>query len=139
MEDEEFVINVSTLLLLATKISAQLSEKKLITIDVGLEAILSKKNHGDLWTLSESRSLLQHLHKWYIVGNKTIVSILHKPKHISQHHDIHFRWIPSPIELYGNEMVDKLTKKSCILPIPSSSARIYLELYSLEKSKDLAE
>ncbi|GFV96483.1 RNase H domain-containing protein [Trichonephila clavipes] len=41
---------------------------ELIAIDVELEAILSKKNHGHLWILSNSRSSLQHLYKWFIVN-----------------------------------------------------------------------
>ncbi|GFS66986.1 uncharacterized protein TNCV_2527781 [Trichonephila clavipes] len=58
----------------------------------------------------------QYHYKWFIVGDKISVSILHKLKHISQHHDIHFQWIPSLAELYGNEMADKLAKEGCNLP-----------------------
>ncbi|GFU68607.1 hypothetical protein TNCV_3645931 [Trichonephila clavipes] len=45
-------------------------KSELIAIDVGFEAILSKKNYSDLWIITESRSSLQHLRKWFIVGNK---------------------------------------------------------------------
>ncbi|GFV31813.1 RNase H domain-containing protein [Trichonephila clavipes] len=86
---------------------------------MGLEDILSKSNYGDLGILSDSRSSLQHLYKWFIAGDKISVSILHLLKHISLHHDIHFQCITSHVEIYGNEMVDKLAKDDCNFQFPT--------------------
>ncbi|GFX28430.1 RNase H domain-containing protein [Trichonephila clavipes] len=47
--------------------------------------------------------------------------------------------IQSHVELYGDEMVDKLAKEGCYLPTPSTAVLTYLELYSLKKSQTLAE
>ncbi|GFY23197.1 hypothetical protein TNCV_3764371 [Trichonephila clavipes] len=41
---------------------------------MGLEAILTKKDYGELWISSDSRSSLQHLNKWKLIGDKAIVS-----------------------------------------------------------------
>ncbi|GFX22634.1 uncharacterized protein TNCV_2993691 [Trichonephila clavipes] len=45
----------------------------------------------------------------------------------------------SHVELYGNEMVDKLTKEGRNSPTPSTYTLTYLELYSLKKSQNLVE
>ncbi|GFW73749.1 uncharacterized protein TNCV_1542031 [Trichonephila clavipes] len=100
---------------------------------------LSKKNYGDLWIPFDSRNSLQHPYKWFIVGDKISASILHKLKHISLHHDVHFQWILSYVELYGNEMADKPEKKDFSIPIPSSLALTYLGLFSLRKSQNLMD
>ncbi|GFW33526.1 hypothetical protein TNCV_2210611 [Trichonephila clavipes] len=59
--------------------------------------------------LSDSRSSLQHLHNWTQVGDKTSISILHNLK-ISKHHDVHFQWIPSHVDIFGNEQADIASK-----------------------------
>ncbi|GFV30012.1 RNase H domain-containing protein [Trichonephila clavipes] len=83
---------------------------------------------------------MRNLYKWFIVGYKTGISILHKLKHTSLHHNIRFQWISSHVEPYGNEMADKLEKEDCNLPTPSTSAVIYLEFYSfIKKSQNLVE
>ncbi|GFS57349.1 RNase H domain-containing protein [Trichonephila clavipes] len=50
--------------------------------------------------------------------------------------NIRCKWNPSHVELYGNEMADKLAKN---LSTPSTSDLVYLELYSLKKSQNLLQ
>ncbi|GFU96210.1 probable RNA-directed DNA polymerase from transposon BS [Trichonephila clavipes] len=74
-------------------------------------AIIIESDYGELWILSDSRSSLQHLHNWTQVGDKTSISILHNLKLISKHHDVHFQWIPSHVDIFGNEQADRLAKR----------------------------
>ncbi|GFV47053.1 RNase H domain-containing protein [Trichonephila clavipes] len=86
-------------------------KSELMAIKLGLEAIINESDYGELWILSDSRSSLQHLHNWTQVGDKTSISILHNLKLISKHHDVHFQWIPSHVDIFGNEQADPLSQR----------------------------
>lgn len=107
---------------------------ELLAVDAGLDAILGGKDYGNLWILTDSRSSMEHLYNWIYIGDKTSVSILHKLKHISIQHDIHFQWIPSHVDLFGNEKADCLAKDGCSLPAPASDELTYAELFSQAKN-----
>ncbi|GFV06337.1 u3 small nucleolar RNA-associated protein 4 [Trichonephila clavipes] len=98
-----------------------------MAIKLGLEAIINESDYGELWILSDSRSSLQHLHNWTQVGDKTNISILHNLKLISKHHDVHFQWIPSHVDIFGNEQADRLAREGCSLLTTSSPAITYSE------------
>ncbi|GFX17813.1 RNase H domain-containing protein [Trichonephila clavipes] len=98
---------------------------ELTAIKLGFEAIINESDYGELWILSDSRSSLQHLHNWTQVGDKTSISILHNLKLISKHHDVHFQWIPSHVDIFGNEQADRLAREGCSLLTTSSPAITY--------------
>ncbi|GFX00816.1 probable RNA-directed DNA polymerase from transposon BS [Trichonephila clavipes] len=102
-------------------------KSELTVIKLGLEAIINESDYGELWILSDSRSSLQHLHNGTQVGDKTNISILHKLKLISKHHDVHFQWIPSHVDIFGNEQADHLAREGCSLLTTSSPAITYSE------------
>ncbi|GFU69240.1 uncharacterized protein TNCV_3285171 [Trichonephila clavipes] len=102
-------------------------KSELTAIKLGLEAIINESDYGELWILSDSRSSLQHLHNWTQVGDKTSISILHNLKLISKHHDVHFQWITSHADIFGNEQVDRLAREGCSLLTTSSPAITYSE------------
>ncbi|GFV91128.1 RNase H domain-containing protein [Trichonephila clavipes] len=102
-------------------------KSELTAIKLGLEAIINESDYGELWILSDSRSSLQHLHNWTQVGDKTSISILHNLKLISKHHDVHFQWIPSHVDIFGNEQADRLAREGCSLLTTSSPAITYSE------------
>ncbi|GFW98209.1 RNase H domain-containing protein [Trichonephila clavipes] len=106
-------------------------KSELTAIKLGLEAIINESDYGELWILSDSRSSLQHLHNWTQVGDKTSISILHNLKLISKHHDVHFQWIPSYVDIFGNEQADRLAREGCS-PLTTSSPAI---TYSEHQSK----
>ncbi|GFV90940.1 probable RNA-directed DNA polymerase from transposon BS [Trichonephila clavipes] len=60
-------------------------------------------------------------------GDKTSISILHNLKLISKHHDVHFQWIPSHVDIFGNEQADRLAREGCSLLTTSSPAITYSE------------
>ncbi|GFV33745.1 putative RNA-directed DNA polymerase from transposon BS [Trichonephila clavipes] len=102
-------------------------KSELTAIKLGLEAIIIESDYGELWILSDSRSSLQHLHNWTQVGDKTSISILHNLKLISKHHDVHFQWIPSHVDIFGNEQADRLARESCSLLTTYSPVITYSE------------
>nr|XP_042898848.1 uncharacterized protein LOC122269492 [Parasteatoda tepidariorum] len=107
---------------------------ELIAIEQGIDAIINESDFGDLWILSDSRSSLQHLHNWTKVGDKTSISILLKLQLISKHHDVHLQWIPSHVDIFGNEQADRLAKEGCSHLASSSSALTFSEHQSKIKS-----
>nr|XP_042898153.1 uncharacterized protein LOC122269385 [Parasteatoda tepidariorum] len=109
---------------------------ELIAIDRGLEKILSEGHLGNTWILSDSRSSIQHLKNWALIGDKTSFSILQKVKLISQQHEVHFQWIPSHVDIHGNELADTLAKKGLDHPVPSTSELTYLELFARQKAQN---
>ncbi|GFV90542.1 putative RNA-directed DNA polymerase from transposon BS [Trichonephila clavipes] len=60
-------------------------------------------------------------------GDKTSISILHNLKLISKHHDVHFQWIPSHVDIFGNEQADRFAREGCSLLTTSSPAITYSE------------
>ncbi|GFX58163.1 uncharacterized protein TNCV_4049211 [Trichonephila clavipes] len=102
----------------------------------GLDAILSYDiNFGEFWILSDSRSALQQLSNWSSAVDETSICILLKLKKISQNHDAHLQWIPSHVNVSGNELADSLAKKSSEDETATGSSLTYQELYSNERSK----
>ncbi|GBN50264.1 hypothetical protein AVEN_265595-1 [Araneus ventricosus] len=78
-------------------------KSELLAIEAGLEAILNENNYGAVWILSDSRSSMQHLKDWNNVGDRTGISILKLLRHIGMDHEVHLQWIPSHVDIYGNE------------------------------------
>ncbi|GFX82139.1 hypothetical protein TNCV_2707691 [Trichonephila clavipes] len=60
----------------------------------------------------DSRSAIQLLSNLQSVRDNVGVSILTKLKRLSTSHQIHLQWIPSHIDLEGNEIADTLAKAS---------------------------
>ncbi|GFV60014.1 RNase H domain-containing protein [Trichonephila clavipes] len=114
-------------------------KNELIAIEFGLEVVLNEQDFGDLLNLSDSRSSLQHLYNGITVGDKAGVSILQKLRQISESHDVHFQWISSHVNIFGNEQVDFLAKEVCNASPPISSTLTYSEHQSRVKSDILKE
>ncbi|GFU57331.1 RNase H domain-containing protein [Trichonephila clavipes] len=93
-------------------------------------SLASLPNGKEIWILSDSRSAIQHLSNWQSVRDNVGVSILTKLKRLSTSHQIHLQWIPSHIDLEGNEIADTLAKAgACEVPEPSASLT-FLEIFS---------
>ncbi|GFV19687.1 RNase H domain-containing protein [Trichonephila clavipes] len=82
-----------------------------------------------------SRSALQHLSNWTSAVDETSISILLKLKKISQNYDAHLQWIPSHVNVSGNELADSLVKKGSEDETATGSSITYQELYTNERSK----
>ncbi|GFV00717.1 RNase H domain-containing protein [Trichonephila clavipes] len=109
---------------------------ELIAIDDVLGSVASLPNGKEIWTLSDSRSAIQHLSNWQSVRDNVGVSILSKLKRLSTSHQIHLQWIPSHIDLEGNEIADTLAKAGAC-EVPESSAPLtFLEIFSRAKHQN---
>ncbi|GFW32096.1 RNase H domain-containing protein [Trichonephila clavipes] len=82
------------------------------------------------WILSDSRSSVQQLSNWHKVGDNTRVAILEKLKHLSSSREIHLQWVPSHVNIAGNEIADSLAKDGAAQPTMNSAALTYSELHS---------
>ncbi|GFW04187.1 RNase H domain-containing protein [Trichonephila clavipes] len=82
---------------------------ELIAIDTGLKKALSISGSSSIWILSDSRSAIQHLTNW---------------------HKIHLQWVPSHVNIAGNEIADCLAKDGAAQHTTNSAALTYLELHS---------
>ncbi|GFU14204.1 hypothetical protein TNCV_4167991 [Trichonephila clavipes] len=65
------------------------------------------------------------------------VSILQKLRQITEAHYVHFQWIPSHVDIFGNEQVDLLAKEDCNASPPISPTLINFEHLSRVKSEIL--
>ncbi|GFY10143.1 uncharacterized protein TNCV_360101 [Trichonephila clavipes] len=101
---------------------------ELIAFDEALGSLASLSNGKEIWILSDSRSAIQHLSDWQSVRDNVGVSILTKLKRLSTSHQIHLQWIPSHIDLEGNEIADTLTKGGARELLKSSAPFTFLVL-----------
>ncbi|GFY32908.1 RNase H domain-containing protein [Trichonephila clavipes] len=73
------------------------------------------------------------LSNWQSVRDNVGVSILINLKRLSTLHQVHLQWIPSDINLEGNEIADTLAKAgTCEVPGPSAPLT-FLEIFSRTK------
>ncbi|GFU51392.1 putative RNA-directed DNA polymerase from transposon BS [Trichonephila clavipes] len=88
---------------------------KLIAIDEGLKSILNRTDYSNISILTDSRCSIQHLQDWTRVDDL---------------------WIPSHVNVPGNEVSDFLAKRGCSEIATTDYALTYREIYSLRKIKD---
>ncbi|GBM76511.1 hypothetical protein AVEN_269240-1 [Araneus ventricosus] len=86
--------------------------------------------------LTDSRNSIQHLANWHRVRHNTEINILHKLKKLSVSYRIHLRWIPSHVNILGNELADALAKAGADDASVPSAPLTYLELFSRAKSRN---
>ncbi|GBM07326.1 hypothetical protein AVEN_187874-2 [Araneus ventricosus] len=58
-------------------------------------------------------------------------------RHIGVDHEVHLQWIPSHVDIYGNEVADNLAKQGTAEPLCSTPSLTFDEIYSIRKNKDL--
>ncbi|GFW77817.1 uncharacterized protein TNCV_3403931 [Trichonephila clavipes] len=105
---------------------------ELIAIDEALGSLASLPNGKEIWTLSDSRSAMQHLSNWQSVRDNVGVSILTELKRLSTSDQFIFSGFPLT-DLEGNEIADSLAKAgACEAPVPSAPLT-FLEIFSRTK------
>ncbi|GFW44257.1 RNase H domain-containing protein [Trichonephila clavipes] len=64
------------------------------------------------------------------MGVDTGVAILEKLKRFSSSREIHLQWVPSHVNIAGNEIADALAKYGAAQPTMNKKPLIYSELHS---------
>ncbi|GBM61288.1 hypothetical protein AVEN_253037-1 [Araneus ventricosus] len=109
---------------------------ELIAIDEGPDSLSSFSYSVETWILTDSRSSIQHLVNWHRVRDNTGMNILSKLKSLSVSYRIHLQWIPSHVNIQGNEIADALAKAGADDASVPSAPITYLELFSRAKSRN---
>ncbi|GFT71927.1 RNase H domain-containing protein [Trichonephila clavipes] len=102
---------------------------ELIAVDTFLKDALSIPGPKSIWIISVRRSAIQHLSNLHREGNNTRVAILDKLKRILSFREIQLQWVPSHINIAGNEIADALAKDGAAQPTMYSAHLTYSELH----------
>ncbi|UYV60306.1 hypothetical protein LAZ67_1000788 [Cordylochernes scorpioides] len=105
---------------------------KLLAIEKGLTEC--KNSNKNIRILSDSISVIQHIKDIDSAKDKTTTKIIKILKKISQENQITFQWIPSHVNIDGNEMADQLAKEGC-KGQPENSQLTYSKISSIHKQK----
>ncbi|GBO41692.1 hypothetical protein AVEN_176227-1 [Araneus ventricosus] len=71
----------------------------------------------DIWIFTDNRSYIQFLSNWRNTGDKTGTDIVNKLRIYSSNNGIHLQWIPSHVDLFFNDLVDKLAMEGSAEPL----------------------
>ncbi|GBN72017.1 hypothetical protein AVEN_32417-1 [Araneus ventricosus] len=108
---------------------------ELIAIDEGLDSLSSFFYSDEIYILTDSRSSIQHLANWHRVRDNTGMNILNKLKSLLVSYRLHLQWIPSHVNIQGDEIADALAKAGADDASVPSAPLTYLELLSRAKSR----
>ncbi|GBL77822.1 hypothetical protein AVEN_153019-1 [Araneus ventricosus] len=106
----------------------------MIAIDMALEFVMKHQLFGEIWILSDSRSVVQYLDNWRDVSDRRGMDICNKLRTMCNSCVLYLQWIPSHVNLKYNDIVDSLAKEGTTMPQGYVEALTYLELYSRRKA-----
>ncbi|GBM48733.1 hypothetical protein AVEN_193431-1 [Araneus ventricosus] len=105
----------------------------MIAIDMGLDFVLEHQLFGEIWILSDSRSVVQNLDNWRDINDRRGIDIFNKLKTLCNSYVLHLQRITSHINLKYNDIADCLAKEGTTMPQANVEPLTYLELYSRRK------
>ncbi|GBM93732.1 hypothetical protein AVEN_163466-1 [Araneus ventricosus] len=106
----------------------------MIAIDMALDFVLEHQLFGEIWILSDSRSVVQYLDNWRDVSDRRGIDIFNKLRTLCNSCVLHRQWIPSHVNLKYNDIADGLAKEGTTMPQAYVEPLTYLELYSRRKA-----
>ena len=109
-----------------------LSCSELIALKKALKYCVSERINTDIWILSDSRSSVQLLSAWWKHGNKPTVNIVQHLNFLCfiNNSKICFHWVPSHVNVCGNEIADKLARKGNLKNASSDGCLTFSEFAS---------
>ncbi|GFX34984.1 RNase H domain-containing protein [Trichonephila clavipes] len=102
------------------------------------EGIVRMESYKISGFFSDSINTIQHLASWPNVRDRTDTDILKILKRLSLSRQIHFQWIPSYVNIVGNEIVDSLARAAAGEITMPATPLTYLELFSKYKANNRA-
>ncbi|GBN17111.1 hypothetical protein AVEN_169801-1 [Araneus ventricosus] len=105
----------------------------MIAIDMALDFVLEHQLFGEIWILSDSRSVVQYLDNWRDVRDRRGMDIFNKLKTLCNSCVLHLQWI-SHVHLEYNDIADSLAKEGTTMPQAYVKPLTYLELHSRRKA-----
>ncbi|GBN13578.1 hypothetical protein AVEN_120591-1 [Araneus ventricosus] len=97
------------------------------SIDEGLDSLSSFSCSNGIWILTYRRSSIKHLANWHRVRDNAGRNILTS---LSVSYRIHLPWIPSHVNIQGNESAHTLAKTGADDALVPSAPLTYLKLFS---------
>ncbi|GFV44155.1 RNase H domain-containing protein [Trichonephila clavipes] len=112
-----------------------LSKRRLYSLTRrGLQcAAQSEDRFQELWILTDSRALIQHLANWGDIGDQTSLDILSLLHDLSSEHSIHFQWIPSHVGIEGNGRADFLARTAAVEGVSPRGNFTFSEISTISK------
>ncbi|GBO04138.1 hypothetical protein AVEN_72619-1 [Araneus ventricosus] len=101
---------------------------EMIAIDMALEFVLKHQLFGEIWILSDSRSVVQYLDNWRDVSDRKGL------KTLCNSCVLHLHWIASHVNLKYNDIADSFAKEGTIMLQAYVEPLTLLELYSRRKA-----
>ncbi|GBO09792.1 hypothetical protein AVEN_265064-1 [Araneus ventricosus] len=101
---------------------------------MALDFVLERQLFGEIWILSNSRSIVEYLNNWRDVSDRRGMDIYNKVKTLCNSCVLHLQWIPSHVSLKYNDIVDGLAKEGTSIHQANVEPSTYLELYSRIKA-----
>lgn len=109
---------------------------EMIAIKEGLKTILHSSDSSDVWIFTDSRSSIQHLQDWSRVCDLVGIEIIKMLISIAKCRKVHIQWIPSHVNIHGNEAADILAKEGCSATKNTDYDLTYQEIFSMAKNKN---
>ncbi|GBO07681.1 hypothetical protein AVEN_123545-1 [Araneus ventricosus] len=89
---------------------------EMIAIDMALDFFLEHQLFGEIWILSDNRSVVQYLYNWRDVSDRRGMDIFKKLKTLCNSCVLHLQRIPSLVNLKYNDIADSFAKEGITMP-----------------------
>ncbi|GBN88801.1 hypothetical protein AVEN_190158-1 [Araneus ventricosus] len=106
----------------------------MVAIDMALDFVLEHQLFGEIWIISDSRSIVQYLVNWRDVSDRRGMDIFNKLRTLCNTCVLHLQWIPLHVNLKYNDIADSLAKEGATMPQAHVEPLTHLELYSRRKA-----